>query len=289
MSDPPATIEPSSPPGGGPPATLTPDAVAAILGDFRAWLENGVLSRAEGTTATTSLPATPGIDLFTLVGQFTALRHEVNLQTKATRAAVEQNAEVLRRLETAQQEAPEPEDVSDDTLRPVVKAFVDIADALSLSLRQMEKLRDAIEPMLDELELAAEPEEFPTEPEEVPPPPRGFFARLFGSPPPTAAPTPPPAPPPSERSAVAVDRLRQLVAAAADGYAMSLRRVGRVLPTLDLEPLGCVGELFDPELMEVVEVVGDSDSPTGTVVEEVRPGYLWRGKPFRFAQVKVAR
>ena len=268
---------------------MTPDAVAAILGDFRAWLENGVLSRGEGTAATTSLPATPGIDLFTLVGQFTALRHEVNLQTKATRTAMEQNAEMLRRLEAEEKAPPELEDVSDDTLRPVVKAFVDIADALSLSLRQMEKLRDAVDPMLDELELATEPEEIPTEPEEVPLPPRGFFARLFGSPPPATAPTPPPAPPPSERSAVAVDRLRQLVAAAADGYAMSLRRVGRVLPTLDLEPLGCVGELFDPELMEVVEVVGDSDSPTGTVVEEVRPGYLWRGKPFRFAQVKVAR
>jgi molecular chaperone GrpE len=41
--------------------------------------------------------------------------------------------------------------------------------------------------------------------------------------------------------------------------------------------------------MEVVEVVADADRPPGTVVEEVRVGYTWRGKVFRFAQVKVAR
>ena len=67
------------------------------------------------------------------------------------------------------------------------------------------------------------------------------------------------------------------------------RRVERLLPTLELEPLSCIGSSFDPELMEVVEVVGDTDQPAGTVVEEVRPGYLWRGRLFRFAQVKVAR
>jgi molecular chaperone GrpE len=41
--------------------------------------------------------------------------------------------------------------------------------------------------------------------------------------------------------------------------------------------------------MEVVEVVEAADQPSGRVVEEVRRGYRWNGKPFRFAQVKVAR
>jgi molecular chaperone GrpE len=70
---------------------------------------------------------------------------------------------------------------------------------------------------------------------------------------------------------------------------MSLRRVERVLPTLELEPLSCTGEMFDPETMEAVEVIGDTGLVSGTVVEEVRPGYRWRGKVFRFAQVRVAR
>ena len=41
------------------------------------------------------------VDLYTLVGQFTALRQEVNLQTRAVRAQQEQNAETLRQLAEA--------------------------------------------------------------------------------------------------------------------------------------------------------------------------------------------
>ena len=44
-----------------------------------------------------------------------------------------------------------------------------------------------------------------------------------------------------------------------------------------------------PERMEVVEVVSDSDRPSGEVVGEVRRGYLWRGCVFRYAQVRVAK
>jgi molecular chaperone GrpE len=244
------------------------------------------------------------------VGQFTALRHEVNLQTKAARTAVEQNAETLRLLAASQQQVEEEPEEDNEALRPLIKTFVDIADALTLSFRQMEKLRDAIEPLLDDLE----PDEFadneddfekddldeeefePLLPPEPPPRKPGFFARLFGATPP-APPTPAPPPPPPKTSArqslewlkPTTDRLRQLTGAAADGYAMSLRRVERSLPALDLERLVCVGEPYDPERMEVVEVVGDTGDPPGTVVEEVRPGYLWRGKLFRVAQVKVAR
>ena len=84
------------------------------------------------------------LDLYTLVGQFTALRHEVNMQTRAARAAVEQTAEVL---EAADPRRRRPTDAADDHLRPLAKAVIDIADALALSLRQMEKLREAAEPL----------------------------------------------------------------------------------------------------------------------------------------------
>jgi molecular chaperone GrpE len=213
------------------------------------------------------------VDLFTLVGQFTALRHEVNLQTKASRAAVEQNAEVLRQLAANQP----PEGAADDELRPLLKAVVDVADVLALSLRQMERLRESGEPLLADLgkDPGAAP---PRAPGRRP----GVFARLFGSRPPEVRGQ-------ADGARQAAGKLRQLVDAAADGYAMSLRRVERVLPTFGLEPIPCLDGVFDPELMEVVEVVADTGRPPGTVVEEVRAGYTWRGKVFRFAQVKVAR
>ena len=275
MSGAPTTSGTEGDSGGGPPV-LTPAAVDAVLADFRTWL----LDLANGSTSPTPAPAA-AVDLFTLVGQFTALRHEVNLQTKAVRAAVEQNATLIDQLATR---AGPAADESDDVLRPVAKALVDIADALALSRRQMEKLRESAD------ELAADLEEPEEEEALAPPPPApkpGFFAGLFGGRP--ALPPSAPLPPQDDRAGEAIDKLRQFAAAAADGYAMSLRRVERALPALGLEPITSVGLPFDPERMEAVEVVGDSGEPPGTVVEDVRPGYRWRGKVFRFAQVKVAR
>lgn len=184
----------------------------------------------------------------------------MNLQTKAARAAVEQNADVLRQLAERPEPADEPEPPAadaDELLRPAVKAVIDIADALALSRKHAEKLAASAAALLA-----------------APPAPRpGFFARLAGA-----------TPPPPD-----LDPLRKLAAGVADGYALSLRRVERLLPTWDVEPISCTNEPFDPELMEVVEVVGDTGLAAGTVVEEVRPGYYWRGAVLRFAQVKVAR
>ena len=73
------------------------------------------------------------------------------------------------------------------------------------------------------------------------------------------------------------------------GYRMSLARVDRVLEQFNMETIPTEDETFDPELMEVVEVVGDSGLPAGQVVEEVRRGYVRGEIVFRYAQVKVAR
>lgn len=219
--------------------------IDAILTDFRAWLTD-LAARGEPAPA-----PTPTVDLFTLVSQFTALRHEVNMQTKAVRGAVEQNAELVKQLAAV----PPPD--SGNELRPVAKALIDIADALSLSMKQMERFGETADALL------AAPAESP-----------GFFGKLFGG---------KPAPPRD------FTKLKQLAASAADGYALSLRRVERVLPELQLDAIRCDGDAFDPETMEAIEVVGDTGHPSGTVIETLRPGYLWRGKVFRFAQVKVAR
>jgi molecular chaperone GrpE (heat shock protein) len=40
--------------------------------------------------------------------------------------------------------------------------------------------------------------------------------------------------------------------------------------------------------MRVVEAVRNANSPLGTVLEEVRPGYLREGKVLRPAEVKAA-
>src|SRR5262249_20497279 len=84
-------------------------------------------------------------------------------------------------------------------------------------------------------------------------------------------------------------RAEQLVASVIAGYTMSLQRVERALAQHGLEMIPCESRLFDPERMEVVEAVADSGRPPSEVIDVVRPGYLWRGRVFRYAQVRVAR
>src|SRR5437764_4245808 len=78
----------------GAAAAVTPEQIEAILADFRDWLR-------EAMQASESPPESEPVDLHTLVAQFTALRQEVNLQTRAVRQQQEQNAETLRQLEAA--------------------------------------------------------------------------------------------------------------------------------------------------------------------------------------------
>jgi hypothetical protein len=86
-----------------------------------------------------------------------------------------------------------------------------------------------------------------------------------------------------------VERAQQMLGSLVTGYKMSVQRIDRALEQLGLEPISAVGQSFDPEYMEVLEAVPDSGYPPGEVLEEVRRGYVWRGRVFRYAQVRVAR
>jgi molecular chaperone GrpE len=252
------------------------------------------------------------VDLHTLLGQFVALRHEVNLQTRASRAHLEQNAEALRQLaeasdalhqaQAAAQQAQRQ--VEEETLRPVLKTLVDLQDALALGGREVGRVRDAVLPLLDQAFAEAEPESSPpppSAPTPAVPASRPFWAFWRGSPTSGEA---------AEvharweawwkqerqrrqaradQARQAGERLRQMLNSLMTGYTMSLQRVERALRQHGLEPLPAVGEPFDPETMEVVEAVTDSGHAPGTVLDEVRRGYLWNGRVFRYAQVRVAK
>jgi molecular chaperone GrpE len=55
-----------------------------------------------------------------------------------------------------------------------------------------------------------------------------------------------------------------------------------------LTPVPTVGETFDPYVHEAIEQVVTKDHPEGTVVEEVRKGYMLGDEMLRPARVKVA-
>ena len=255
---------------------MSTDAIDSILADFRTWLE--ALPDAAAPRPT----APPAVDLGTLAAQFTALRHDVNLQTKATRAVLDQSGEAIKHLARPATAHPESH------LKPTRKLLVDLADALSLSLHQVTRAGETLTNLGVE-----DAEAWPAMPSA--PTAATFWRRLSGRASPSAEWL---AWADAMRSKADVfiddyqaarDQLAPVLAGLADGYTLSLRRVERAFPQFDLEPIECEGEAFDPELMEVVEVIGDSDAPSGTVVTVVRAGYRVNGQVFRFAQVAVAR
>jgi molecular chaperone GrpE len=260
-----------------------------VLADFRTWL--GELG---------SLPAPPAeppaVDLHTLVAQFTALRHEVNLQTRAARSSLEQTGEALSQLRETVDELRERPAADEDDLDPLLKAVADVYDNLALALRQVERQRTAIDEPLGEWVVGTEFPEARRMVESASPPVRpGFWWRLF-----RASAIQPPRSPELDAALKEIEARHQRTAEAARlvrssfdgliaGYRMSLARADRAIEQAGLEVIATEGERFDPELMEIVEVVGDTGRPAGEVVEEVRRGYLRGDVVFRYAQVKVAR
>lgn len=249
---------------------LTPEAVAAVLADFQTWLRD----LAPPPPADDPAPSA-SVDLHTLLGGLVALRHEVNLQTRATRAQQEQNAETLRQLGEALEalrRAPQP--AQDDATKPLLKTLVDLYDALALAEREVRRVQEAVLPALEAMLSALAPAEAPR---------RSLWARWFGAAPPADG---------AERARQAREageRVRAMLASLAAGYTMSLQRLDRALRQHGLEPMAVVGAPFDPERMEVLEAVPDSGRKAGEVLDEVRRGYLWNGRVFRYAQVRVAR
>ena len=284
-----------------------------ILGDFRAWL-------TQQPDLAQVAPAEPPVELdwATLVGHFTALRHEVNLQTKAVRLQQEQGAQAIDQLRQAmntmklQHAASLQNDrnTQEESLRPLLKTLVDLHDALSLAKREVQRLAE-FEEVDEALESFAASK--PRHEDDVEPPPPvtialPFWARLLGGAAAVEHGLAPlrawqaaqqriePLPADDEEDDDDEDDdedplgiLREKVDALLIGYDMGLQRLDRALQQHGLEAIPCVGEPFDPELMEVAEVVRDPGRQGTEVLDEVRRGYRWRGRLFRYAQVRVAR
>ena len=191
--------------------------------------------------------------------------------------------ESLGRLGKQQTQSENDQNVQDEIVRPLLKSLVDTYDALSIAERQVKRLLDRFLPLTRE---ARQP------PPIVKLKPRtSALARLDASIEPQlallyecqgesgCAPL----------SADAGQRYQQSIEALLTGYRMSLQRIDRAFESYSVEAFPCVGETFDPELMEVAEVMRDESVTRIEVIEELRRGYLWRGRLFRCAQVRVAR
>jgi molecular chaperone GrpE len=251
----------------------------AMLDRFRRWLEEA-RAEAEGLGEEGEGPAEqPGnrqVGLLQLVEQFTALRHEVKLETKSSRGLAERIGQALAAIEQAAQafRAVEAKEAEADrrAAKPLVESLVELAEALARGRavidtarrRILEDLAGEVQEQLDNLLLRL---------------PwwrrrlcrswcRGARETLV------------------ERAALAH---RDIFDSLIEGYNLILNRLGRAMQKAELYRIECVGKTVDPNLMTVVEVIVDPLRPPGLVVEEVRPGYYWKGKVLRFAEVRAVQ
>ncbi len=75
----------------------------------------------------------------------------------------------------------------------------------------------------------------------------------------------------------------------AEGLVMLRDQFGHLLKSLGVSKIEAKGKKFDPMLHEAIEIVETENEPDGTVIEEVRSGYMINGHLLKPAQVKVAR
>jgi molecular chaperone GrpE len=74
-----------------------------------------------------------------------------------------------------------------------------------------------------------------------------------------------------------------------EGVEMVRRKLEKMLDSEGVSPIEALGRAFDPHLHEAVLEVETDEHEDGTVVEEIRRGYLYKGRVLRASMVKVAR
>lgn len=73
-----------------------------------------------------------------------------------------------------------------------------------------------------------------------------------------------------------------------DGVRLSYQKLLALLERQGVRPFESVGKKFTPELHDAVAVSKAARARAGTILEEVRRGYLWNDELLRPAQVRVA-
>ncbi len=74
-----------------------------------------------------------------------------------------------------------------------------------------------------------------------------------------------------------------------EGLRLTLRRLDQVLFDRRVVPMRLEGQPFDPLRARAVAIVADGTARDGTVIEEVRTGFLWDEQVLRTAEVVVSQ
>lgn len=216
----------------------------------------------------------PEIGVERLVEEFTALRHEVKLQTKSSRGLQDQAEALLPPLRQAMDQfravKSREEQAADASGRPLAEALADLDEALERGRIEIERAQRRLAEDADRAAAALE-RLFHNKGWLIRYFARGYFEQA--------------------QALVrdeALDPSRVIFGALLEGYALIQSRLRRGLKAERIERIDCVGLPADPERMTVIELVNAPGHSPGEVVEEVRRGYTWQGRVLRYAEVRAA-
>ncbi len=250
-----------------------------VLNRFRDWLDEAQAG-ADALAAEGGLGDAPAefraVGLFQVIEAFTSLRHELKLHTKSARNLEEQNAEVVAAMQAAIEQFRSVESNEREAAyaagKPLVEALLDLDDALERGRLVMETARRQIleespRQLADQLD-----ERFRQQPWW-----RRFLGRRVYE---------------ATREVCArhaAEAHQRIIGSLVEGYGLIQSRLQKAMDKEGILRIRCLGQPVDPTCMTVVEVVDDPTRPPGLVVDEVRPGYYWKSKVFRFAEVRAVR
>jgi molecular chaperone GrpE len=256
-----------------------PVQVEHILDRFREWLRAARLEAgafdalATGHDSDSEEPQ-PELGIIDLVEEFTALRHELKLQTKSGRGLVEQADTMLQALQQAieQFRSVEPREAQAAWLsgKPLAEALADLDEALDRGRREIEKARYRIADQSIAVMVASLDDRFRR---------RSLLRRwqVWAY----------------HQEVLEVVReaghvRSEFFDSLLEGYGLIQNRLRRVLKAERIERIPCEDHPVDPERMIVIEVVDDPSRPPGTVVKELRSGYTWKDRVLRCAEVQAS-
>jgi molecular chaperone GrpE len=253
--------------------------VEDIIDRFREWLDS---ARAESgseevceTDSGDESDVGREFGIIDLVEEFTALRHEVKLQTKSGRGLSEQTETTLQALKRAIDEirsvVPKDAEAVWTSGRALAEGLADLDEALQRGEREIERAREQIAER-SPAALGAQLNAFYHNHSWI----RRRLLRSYHN----------------EIIAIierdSVNR-HELFESFLEGYGLIQKRLRRVMAAEQVQRTPCEGLPVDPERMTVLEVIDVPEAAGGTVVKELRSGYTWRGRVIRYAEVQAVR
>ncbi len=221
-------------------------------------------------------PARPEIGLLQVVEALTAMRHELKLQTKNGRSLEESLEAARQSLDAAMRQFQSVQACERESALRAGLPLAEILAGLDESLARGERAFQATYRQLTEWAPRQLEESLDWQFRQLPWWRRWWMRKWHAQVRQHVA---------QAMMEIAHEEFGRLL----EGYRLTQFRLSQGLQKTGVTRIPTVGHRVDPQVMTVVELADECEGMPETVVEELRPGYLWHETVIRFAEVRAVR